>query len=143
MSDENKSAGKPAESKPVAGKPAADATPPDGNAHLQPALMQLPGLAAIALYMLFLAGTVILGVATRHYPPLYLIFPVLFFAAGLGLLMLFRWAWAMALGAVVLLMGLFLYQFTRQGAFSAVVQGLLNLVFFLYLVRAEVRSRLR
>lgn len=124
-------------------RPAASSAAPGKEGHLQPALMQLPGLAAIALYMLFLAGTVILGVATRHYPPLYLIFPVLFFAAGLGLLMLFRWAWAMALGAVVMLMGLFLYQFTRQGAFSAVVQGLLNLVFFLYLVRAEVRSRLR
>lgn len=109
----------------------------------QSALLRLPGLAAIALYMLFLAGTVILGVVTRHYPPLYLIFPALFFASGLGLLMLFRWAWAMAVGAVVLLMGLFLYQFTTQGAFSAVVQGLLNLVFFLYLVRAEVRSQLR
>ena len=106
-------------------------------------LMRLPGLAAIALYMLFLAGTVILGVATSHYPPLYLAFPVLFFAAGLGLLMLLRWAWALSLAAVVLLVALFGYQFVFQRAPSAIVQGLLNFVFFLYLVRAEVRSSLR
>ncbi len=137
MSDESKNGERHTE---VAGRPEEGSASANQR---QPALMQLPGLAAIGLYMLFLAGTVILGVATRHYPPLYLIFPVLFFAAGLGLLMLFRWAWAMALGAVVLLMGLFLYQFTTQHALSAIVQGGLNLVFFLYLVRAEVRSRLR
>lgn len=137
MSDESKNGEHRTED---AGRP-AEVSASDGSS--QAVLMRLPGLAAIALYMLFLAGTVILGVATRHYPPFYLIFPVLFFSAGFGLLLLFRWAWAMTLGAVVLLMGLFLYQFTRQGAFSAVVQGLLNLVFFLYLVRAEVRSRLR
>lgn len=106
-------------------------------------LIRLPGLAAIALYMLILAGTVILGVVSRHYPPLYLAFPVLFFAAGLGLLMLLRWAWALALAAVTLLVALFGYQFVVQHAPSAVVQALLNLVFFLYLVRAEVRENLR
>lgn len=105
--------------------------------------MRLPGLAAIALYMLFLAGTVILGVVTRHFPPLYLIFPVLFFAAGLGLMMMLRWAWALTLGAVVLLMGTFLVQFAQQHAIPLLIQSLLNFVFFLYLVRAEVRSSLR
>ncbi len=149
MSDESKlDEIRPDERAADTGRPQAESAPPgsgspDKHGVPQSALMQLPGLAAIGLYMLFLAGTVILGVATHHYPPLYLIFPMLFFAAGLGLLMLFRWAWAMTLGAVVLLMGLFLYQFTTQGAFSAVVQGLLNVVFFLYLVRAEVRNRLR
>lgn len=109
----------------------------------QSLLMQLPGLAAIALYMLFLAGTVILGVATKHFPPLYLFFPVLFFAAGLGLMMALRWAWALALGAVVMLLAIFLYEFARQHEPALLVQGLLNFVFFLYLVRTEVRSRLR
>jgi hypothetical protein len=106
-------------------------------------LARTPGLAAIALYMLVLAGTVILGVAGGHFPPLYLFFPVFFIAAGLGLLLLFRWAWALALAAVVLLMAAFLYQFTATHAGSSLVQGLLNLVFFLYLIRAEVRSSLR
>ena len=106
-------------------------------------LMRLPGLAAIALYMLLLAGTVILGVAGKHFPPLYLLFPVLFLAAGMGLLMLLRWAWALSLGAVALLVAMFLYLFTRQHALAWLVQGLLNLVFFLYLVRSEVRDSLR
>lgn len=106
-------------------------------------LLRLPGLAAIALYMLFLAGVVILGVAGKHYPPLYLGFPVLFIAAGFGLLLLLRWAWALALGAVVMLMSVFFYEFAKAHSGSGLVQGLLNLVFFLYLVRAEVRSSLR
>ncbi len=107
------------------------------------ALFRFPALAAIGFYMLILAGVVILGVVTRHFPPLYLLFPVLFIAAGLGLLMLLRWAWALTLAAVVMLIGLFLYQFSRTHAPSALVQGLLNLVFFLYLMRTEVRDNLR
>lgn len=104
---------------------------------------RMPGLAAIALYMLILAGTVILGVALKHFPLLYLVFPALFFAAGLGLLMMFRWAWALTLAAVLMLMATFIYQFSTVHVGSALVQGLLNLVFFLYLVRAEVREKLR
>lgn len=102
-----------------------------------------PGLAAIGLYMLVLAGTVILGVAGKHFPPLYMVFPVLFIAAGLGLLLLLRWAWALTLAAVVLLLALYLLQFAAQRAPGDLVQGLLNLVFFLYLIRTEVRSKLR
>jgi hypothetical protein len=114
-----------------------------GAASSSSSVVRLPGLAAIGLYMLFLAGTVILGVVLKYFPPLYLVFPVLFIAAGLGLLMLFRWAWALTLAAVLLLMAMFLYQFSKTHAGSSLVQGALNLVFFLYLVRAEVRERLR
>lgn len=107
------------------------------------ALLRLPGLAAIALYMLLLAGVVILGVAGKRYPPLYLAFPALFMAAGFGLLLFLRWAWALALAAVVMLMTVFFFEFMKSHAASGLVQGLLNLVFFLYLVRAEVRDHLR
>lgn len=106
-------------------------------------LIRLPGLAAIGLYMLILAGTVVLGVVMKYFPALYLIFPVLFIASGFGLLMMFRWAWALTLAAVLLLMTMFFYQFSKTHAGSGLVQGLLNLVFFLYLVRAEVREHLR
>jgi len=106
-------------------------------------LVRLPGLIAIALYMVILAGTVILGVATHHFPRVYLAFPVFFIAAGLGLLMLFRWAWALALGAVTLMTAVFVYRFSMEHAIPLLVQGLLNLVFFLYLVRTEVRDSLR
>ena len=106
-------------------------------------LMPLPGLAAIALYLLVLAGVIALGVAGGHYPPLFLIFAAAFMAASAGLLLLLRWAWAMALGAVFLLAGYNLWFFASQRQGPAFVQGLLNLVFFLYLVRTEVRRKLR
>ncbi len=109
-----------------------------------PDLLQLPGLAAICLYLLVLAGVIILGVvAGGHYPRLFLIFAAAFITAGAGLLMLFRWAWALALAAVFLLVvyNLWIFASLHQGA--ALVQGLLNLVFFLYLVRPEVREKLR
>jgi hypothetical protein len=107
-------------------------------------LLRLPGLAAISLYLLVLAGVIILGVVGgRHYPPLFLIFAATFITAGGGLLMLFRWAWALALAAVFLLVVYNLWIFSSQHLGTALVQGLLNLVFFLYLVRPEVREKLR
>jgi hypothetical protein len=103
----------------------------------------LPGLAAIALYLLLLAGTIILGVvAGAHYPPVYLVFAALFITACAGLLMQFRWAWALALAAVALLATYNFWIFSGRHAAPALVQGALNLVFFLYLIRPEVRSRL-
>jgi lysylphosphatidylglycerol synthetase-like protein (DUF2156 family) len=106
-------------------------------------LLPLPGLAAIALYLLVLAGVIVLGVAGGHYPALVLVFSAAFIAASAGLLLLLRWAWALALGAVFLLAGYNLWVFASQRQGPALVQGLLNLVFFLYLVRTEVRKRLR
>jgi hypothetical protein len=106
--------------------------------------LPLPGLAAISLYLWVLSGVIILGVvAGRHYPPLFLCFAAGFIAAGAGLLMLFRWAWALALSAVLLLAVYDLWIFFSQHELPGLVQGLLNLVFFLYLVRPEVREKLR
>jgi len=107
-------------------------------------LLPLPGLAAISLYLLVLAGVIILGVVSGgHYPPLFLIFAAVFIAASGGLLMLFRWAWALALAAVFLLVAYNLWIFSSLHQGAALVQGLLNLVFFLYLIRPEVREKLR
>lgn len=106
------------------------------------AILQLPALVAISLYMLILAGVLVLGVVGGHYPPLYLLFSVLFIAASAGLMRLLRWAWALTLGAVVLLAGYNLWLFSSQRQSAGLVQGLLNLVFFLYLVRTEVRDKL-
>ena len=107
-------------------------------------LLPLPGLAAISLYLLVLAGVIVLGVvAGGHYPPLFLAFAAVFIAASGGLLLLFRWAWALALAAVLLLAVYDLWVFTSQHQGAALIQSLLNLVFFLYLVRPEVRTKLR
>jgi hypothetical protein len=57
--------------------------------------------------------------------------------------MLMRWAWALTLGAVFLMAVYNMWIFSSQHLAPALVQGLLNWVFFLYLVRTEVRSKLR
>jgi hypothetical protein len=106
-------------------------------------LLPLPGLVAIALYLLVLAAVMVIGVVGRHYPPLFLLFSAVFIAAAAGLVQLFRWAWALALGAVFLLAAYNIWFFSTQHQLPALVQGLLNLVFFLYLVRTEVRDKLR
>jgi hypothetical protein len=107
-------------------------------------VVPLPGLAAIALYLLLLAGTIIVGVvAGRRYPPAFLVFSALFITASGGLLRLFRWAWALALAATAMLSGYNLWLFTRSHQPAGLVQGALNLIFFLYLMRVEVRTRLR
>lgn len=106
-------------------------------------VMMMPGVAAIGIYMLVLAATVIVGVASGRVRPLYLVFSALFFAASFGLVLFLRWAWALALAAVLVLLSLFFYRFSIHHEPASLVQGLLNLVFFLYLVRTEVRSKLR
>jgi hypothetical protein len=106
--------------------------------------LPLPGLAAISLYLLILSGVIIFGVvAGRHYPFIFLFFATALITASAGLILLLRWAWAMALGAVLLLSAYDLWIFSTSHQLPALVQGLLNLVFFLYLVRTEVRSKLR
>lgn len=123
---------------PAGGEQQSGTIPPPRRA-----LMPLPGLAAISLYMLLLAGTAILGVAGGHLPPVYLVFSAVFVTAALGLLLMLRWAWALTLAAVLLLASLFLWRFAAQHALPYVAQGLLNLVFFFYLVRGAVREKLK
>jgi hypothetical protein len=107
-------------------------------------LLPLPGLAAIALYLFVLAAVIIVGVVGgHHYPPLFLIFAATFIAASAGLLKLFRWAWSLALAAVLLLVIYNLWIFSTEHQAPTLVQGLLNLIFVLYLARPEVRSQLR
>ena len=103
----------------------------------------LPAMAGIALYMFVLAGVVGFGAATGRFPRLFLVLCVLFVAAAVGLIRLYRWGWALATAASFLLMsyGVWVYIHTRMAA--ALVMSFLNLIFFLYLVRPEVRDRLR
>jgi hypothetical protein len=119
------------------GKPAKSPRPPWHER------LPLPGVLAISLYLLLLAGVIILGVAGGHYPPMLLVVSAAFIAGSAGLILLLRWAWALALGAVFLLACYYIWIFSSQHIGGALVQGLLNLVFFLYLVRTEVREKLR
>jgi hypothetical protein len=106
-------------------------------------LFKLPGLIAISLYMLLLSGVTVVSVVEQHTGYVYLVFSVFFIAGALGLLLLLRWAWALTLAAVAILSGSFLWGFSRQHSYSSLVQGLLNLLFFLYLVRTDVREKLK
>jgi hypothetical protein len=120
--------------------PPLDAQTPSAD---RKAGMPLPGIIAIGLYMLVLATVVTFGVIGHHLPKLMLILAPLFATASFGLLRMFRWAWALTLSAVCLLMTYNLWIFLEQKQAPGAIQGLLNMVFFLYLVRADVRSRLQ
>ncbi len=109
----------------------------------RPLLREFPGLAAISLYMVLIAGVICFEVVKGHARPLYLIFSILFIAGALGVMMLLRWGWALALAAVALLSASFFWGFFLQNNYPSLVQGLLNLVFFLYLVRPDLRDKMR
>jgi len=110
---------------------------------LRAPLMRLPALIAISFYLLLLSGISVVDVVTGHYTRVYLIFSVFFIAGALGLLLLLRWAWALSLAALALLSAMFLFQFFTQHILMFLMQGLLNLLFFFYLVRTEVREKLK
>jgi hypothetical protein len=105
--------------------------------------MPQPGVAAIAFYLLLVAGTIVIGVVGGHYPAALLIFAALFISASAGLVASFRWAWALGLGAVFSLTAYNAWIFSQQRSAPPAIQGLLNLLFFLYLIRPEVRAVLR
>jgi len=125
--------------------PAGNSEQPGGasTAPRRRELLQLPGLAAIGLYLVVLAVVIVIGVVKGVYPAALLVFSALFFAASGGLVLLFRWAWALALAAVLLLAGYHTWMFSTAHLAPSLVQALLNWVFFLYLVRVEVRSKLK
>jgi hypothetical protein len=129
----------PGTSPDPANPPPAPTLPPV----LRREFLPLPALAFISLYIGFLAFVDIVAVVSGQFRPIYLVFAVFFLAAAGGLVMRFRWAWALTLATVVLLAGLFFFKFYTDQQFPFIIQGFLNLVCFLYLVRTEVREKLR
>jgi hypothetical protein len=109
----------------------------------KPLLLRLPGLVAISAYMIVVAGFTTVLAVQHGVHPFLLIFPVLFIAGALGLLKLLRWAWALTLAAVALMAGSCLWVYSTEHLSRFLLQGLLNLVFFLYLVRTDVRESLK
>jgi drug/metabolite transporter (DMT)-like permease len=108
----------------------------------------LPGVAGICLFMVVLTTINAIaalrgkfGTGSGKYGVLAL---CTLLAAGIfGLLKMRRWGWALVLGGCLTLClgNLFVFEKTHLGPF--LLQGLFALVFFLYLVRTEVRDRLR
>jgi hypothetical protein len=108
----------------------------------------LPGVAGICLFMLVLTTINAIAALQGRFGGSNGKYGVLalctLLAAGIfGLLRLRRWGWALVLGGCLTLFlgNLFVFQRTHAGPF--LLQGLFAMVFFLYLVRTEVRDRLR
>ena len=115
---------------------------PGLNTPLQPARL-LPGMALIGGWLLLLCLIGIIGVMTHHLPIFVLVFCACFAAAGDGLLKLRRWGWALALAATFLCMAYSFYLLTRAHQFPLLVPSVVNLIFFLYLIRPEVIERVK
>jgi hypothetical protein len=103
----------------------------------------LPGMALIAIWMLLLCLIGILGVMTHNLPVFVLVLCACFAAAAHGLLKLRRWGWALTLAAIFLSMSYSLYMLLRSHQFPLLVPSVVNLIFFLYLVRPEVIERVK
>lgn len=91
--------------------------------------------------MLCLLG--LLGVSMHKLPGVVLVLCVAFGAGGQGLLMQRRWGWALSLATVFLsaIYGMWtVYEFHR---WPMAGMAFVNMILFLYLIRPEVRERLR
>ncbi len=108
----------------------------------------LPGVAGIAMFLLLLAllNTFaalkgVFGTGGGRYGVLAVC--TLLVVGVFGLLRMRRWGWAIvAAGALLLAVG-YLFLFSRVHQAPMVVQALFGIVFFLYLIRPEVRERMR
>jgi len=108
----------------------------------------LPGVAAICMFLLFLTMVNVYGALVGAFGSGKGKYAVLMLctmlAAGIfGLLRLYRWGWSLVLaGCVLLAVGDF-YFYSKSHVVFFLLRGFFELVFFLYLVRTEVRDRLR
>lgn len=107
----------------------------------------LPGVAGIAMFLLFLTLINVFGALHNAFGTTVGKYGVLLLCsmlvAGLfGLLRMRRWGWSLVLAGCTLLTAGYLYVFTVVHQPFYLVQGFFMLLFFLYLVRPEVRDRM-
>lgn len=103
----------------------------------------LPGVAAIGLYMFLLCMLWLLAVSMHKMPKSALIFAVAFAVAGQGLLRLKRWGWAMTLAAIFISMVHSMWSVAEYHTLWLLGVAAFDMILFLYLIRPEVRARLR
>ena len=107
----------------------------------------LPGVAGIAMWMLVVATVGVFGAINGVYVghARYVVLPVctMIVVGVFGLLRLKRWGWAMVLAGTLLLSFGYGFMATTLKQPGFWVMSLLNLCFFLYLSRTEVRERMR
>jgi hypothetical protein len=123
-------------------------TPPElpTAAALQKGKM-LPGVAGIAMFLLFLTLINVFGALQNAFGvgagKMGVLCLCTMLVAGLfGLLRMRRWGWAIVCGGCILLSCGYFYGYRMTHGPFFLVQGFFMLVFFLYLVRMEVRDRM-
>jgi hypothetical protein len=113
----------------------------------QPAVIRgqlLPGIAGICLYMLVVAITGVFGALRGVYPTMVALPICTLMVVGVfGLLRMRRWGWAMVAAGSLLLAVMYGWVARHLAVPRLWVMAGLDLCMFLYLVRAEVRERLR
>jgi hypothetical protein len=107
----------------------------------------LPGVAGVAMFLLLLTLLNVFAALNNAFGTSYGKYGVLalctILVAGIfGLLRMRRWGHAIVLAGCLLLSGSYFYVFSKVHQAPAMVQGLFMLLFFLYLVRTEVRDRM-
>lgn len=104
----------------------------------------LPGIAGICLYMLVVAITGVFGALRGVFPPMVALPICTMIVLGVfGLLRLRRWGWALVAAGSLLLSMMYGWMARHMAQPRFWVMAGLDLCLFLYLVRAEVRERLR
>lgn len=108
----------------------------------------LPGMAAIAMFLLivtllntFAALRGIFGSGPARYGILAVC--SLLLIGIFGLLRMKRWGWALVTGGCIVMALGDLFLFSRNHVAFFLVRGLLEMCFFLYMARTDVRERVR
>ena len=115
-------------------------TPPQPAARGQ----LLPGVAGICLYMMVVAITGVFGSFRGVYPTMIALPICTLVVVGIfGLLRMRRWGWALVSAGSLLLSFMYGSMARRMSLPRLYVMSALDLCMFLYLIRAEVRDRLR
>lgn len=135
-------------STPTPAPPAPATAAPAIPAPAQQKSQMLPGVAGISLFLLFFTLLNVFAALSGKFGTGAVKYGVLalstILVAGLfGTLRMRRWGHAIVLAGCMLLSASYFYVFTRVHQLPALIQGFFMLLFFLYLVRPEVRDRMR
>jgi hypothetical protein len=107
-----------------------------------------PGIAMIAIFMLIYGVMNAIAAANGMFPGKTANYAVLAICSMMvtgvfGMLALRRWGWALVLGAAFIAFTLYLWRGMQTHEPRVFILAFMFLVFFLYLIRPEVRNRMR
>lgn len=102
-----------------------------------------PGVAAIGLYMFLLCVLWLLAISRHQLPLVALVMCAAFAAAGQGLLRQKRWGWAMTLAAIFLSGIHAAWMVAEYHDLVMLAAAAFDMILFLYLIRPEVRERMK